>query len=86
MTEIKWEEPPTDGRTKADVGAIARALRERPGEWAKVHEGITSATAAQRIKRGHGSWSPEGAFEAVSRKSGDRIDVYARYVGEAKSA
>ena len=83
MTDIKWQEPPTDGRIRGQWEKVAAALRGRPGEWALVRE-RADASQAIRIKRATiPAFSPAGSFEAVSRKREDgKFDVYARYVGE----
>jgi hypothetical protein len=83
MTDIKWEEPPTDRRSRG-YGDMAEPLRDKPGEWAKVAEGISSPTLANSIKQARvKSFAPAGSFEAVSRKNPDGgVDIYARYVGE----
>lgn len=83
MTEIVFEEPPLDGRRKAnrDHAAVTRALRERPGEWARVFTCDTAASAGDttwQINHGHLlPYRPKGAFEATARGK----TVYARYVG-----
>lgn len=79
MTEIKWQEPPTDGRSgDANLTRVLAELRANPGRWALVYEGV-HASRASYIKARPG-------FEATSRKSATvqrRCDIYARYVGEA---
>lgn len=69
---------------------IARALRNRPGAWAKVSEHPTRSTAcsvASAIRCGNGNtgaraYRPAGAFETryVTTEDG-RHEVYARYIG-----
>lgn len=84
MVDLKWEEPPPDGRGRSgeESQAIADELRRRPGRWAvvKEYDSVPSAGAyAGQIRNGvTRAWQPEGAFEAVSRKG----KVYARYIGE----
>lgn len=85
---IEFKSPPPDGRggSLADWSEVARQLKERPGEWAIVAQGV-SATLAQAIKRAdRAAFAPAGTFEAVSRVSstGRKRDIYARYVGEGE--
>jgi hypothetical protein len=91
MSVLRWEEPPSHGNTsQPDAGRwapIAAALKERPGEWAVIAEGLkpgTSGPMVTRIKKGQrGCWAPAGAFEARGRSNGDGlVRLYARYVGE----
>lgn len=60
---------------------VAAALRERPGEWAKVEfEGTDSScrSTASHIKKGVlKSFRPAGAFEAKTVN----YELWARYVG-----
>jgi len=87
MSGIVFETPPTvrRGRVADDSAtrAIAQALIEREGEWAKIAEGSKDSSLVSRIKQGkHAAWEPAGAFEATSRRSDDgEITVWARYVG-----
>lgn len=79
MTDIKWQEPPADGRTgHAAFQSTLEALRSNPGRWALVAEGV-SASRAHTIKSKPG-------YEATVRKSatgnGGKYDLYARFVGE----
>lgn len=83
MSEIKWQEPPADGRSRGAWDKTAKALKERPGQWALVRENADPSHAT-RIK--HGTlpcFMPRGSFEATVRKAdGGKWDIYARYVGE----
>jgi hypothetical protein len=91
MTDVEWgDPPPTNARSGgySVLGPILKALREKPGQWAKVASSTTSDMAGG-IKTGrYVDARPAGAFEATSRLAGrtDRgtamYDVYARYVGE----
>ncbi|HET6916873.1 MAG TPA: hypothetical protein VFH56_12355 [Acidimicrobiales bacterium] len=95
MTEqIKWAEPPSDGRARrsdqTDWSAIADALRARPGEWALIQQDVSTSVASQ-VRRGYYKGFTPGEFEAVSRSRAEyskwRGDIYARYIGtEAVSA
>lgn len=88
MLDIKWEEPPADGRRQTRWDLVAAALRERPGEWAMVKENTSSSTAVNISLGRLISFRPAGAFEARSVKAakegGERRDVYARFVGEGE--
>jgi hypothetical protein len=82
--EITWEAPTERAKPgpKGQYDEFAAQLRANPGRWAKIGEAPTSL--ARNIKAGSGAFSPEGAFEAVTRnadKSGNRADIYARFVG-----
>lgn len=90
---IRWEAPPAHGNTgtsrrgrKPLYQGAADALRDRPGEWAIVAEGIVQGTAgslAWRIRNGFGPWGPARTFEtrSVGSVEGASCKVYARYVG-----
>ncbi|MER7507985.1 hypothetical protein ABTX82_06400 [Streptomyces lavendulae] len=71
-----------------DAGLTARALRERPGDWAHISDHDLKSRAANlayRIRQGKiRAFRPAGAFEATSRKTGEASGaVWARYVGAA---
>lgn len=40
MPELTWETPPPVARSSVDYGGIAATLRERPGQWAKIDDGL----------------------------------------------
>jgi hypothetical protein len=87
MSNIVWEEPPgVSRRGQEEWPAIARELRQRPGQWARVKDGVSASNAAHvasRIRNGFFQpFRPAGTFEAVTRRTGDTKAVYARYVGE----
>lgn len=86
MSNIKWQNPPSDQRTTTPWTEIAKALRERPNEWALVKEG-TFASVATTIKFGtKTAFRPAGSFEARTSKAAEgKCDVYARYVGEVSA-
>lgn len=68
-----------------DHAKIAEKLRLRPGEWARIAQYDSPASAyatAWRIKAGSAAYAPKGAFEAESRTDGTKGQVWARYVGE----
>lgn len=87
MPEVVFEEPP---RTRVQHAIVVAALRERPGEWARVGVYATPGSAhslARQIKRATlNAWAPAGAFEAVGRTVKGEHRVYARYVGGADGA
>ncbi|MGG2460630.1 hypothetical protein ACO0M4_12565 [Streptomyces sp. RGM 3693] len=67
----------------------AEALRDRPGEWARIETlgNLNRAhNLAYRIRAGrHGAFQPAGAFEATARRSDDgTASVYARYNAAAE--
>lgn len=74
-------------KVKYDWEATAKALRERPGEWAVVVQSgeAPSKRAAQDItryiKRGSENM-PKGEFYAVTRED----QVFAVYVGGSNNA
>lgn len=84
MTEIKWEDPAPDPRSRGKYRDLIRALRNNPGQWALVSEDAAT-TLSSAIKKGLGQWAPAGDFESVSRSleggQGNRVKVYARYIG-----
>jgi hypothetical protein len=83
------EPPPAKPRGGSNKGTgkwaeIAKALKERPGEWALIGEGV-SATLVSRINKATqtSAFDPAGAFQATGRNyDNSRCDIYARYVGE----
>lgn len=82
MAEIVWEEP-RDSRLGADFDVVAAALRERPGHWARVADGLTASrtqasSLALGIRRGkYRAFKPPGEWEARSSQD----VVWARWVG-----
>lgn len=69
---------------------IAKALKERPGEWAECAQYSTAHTArhmAYIIRSGRlPAYEPAGAFEAEWRGTGNSYSVWARYVGTEGSS
>ncbi|WP_411129732.1 hypothetical protein [Streptomyces sp. x-19] len=66
----------------------AEALRDRPGQWARIEtlgNPNRAANLAYRIRTGrHTAFQPAGAFEATARSSDDgTASVYARYTETA---
>lgn len=85
---IEFKNPPSKvtGPKSSKHDPIAAQLKERPGEWALILTAASPSTAAA-VKRGLiKAYRPPGSFEATARdaKNG-RADIYARFVGEAKS-
>lgn len=85
MTGIEFCDPPFNPKAKGNSKwhEVVLALRERPGEWAKIATRGTKESArnfASEIRRGSGNFRPAGAFEAVARDG----QVWARYVGGSK--
>lgn len=89
---IVWEDPAPSRRGpvrwRSRWADALDALRERPGQWARI--GVMdppqrrAADTARRINLGRVPEArPAGAFEATSRMLDDglRYAVYARYVG-----
>lgn len=83
---IRWEDPAAlrpDGPQAWDSEAIAADLRDRPGVWALVRTDANGVYVTL-VKKGRvAAFQPSGSFEACSRKVGTKLQLYARYVGEA---
>jgi len=84
MSDLTWLEPPP--REREDAGdtekRIARALRERPGEWALLTKSGSSSTVSNINGGRTPAWQPRGSFQATGRGRPDgRLDIYVRYVG-----
>jgi hypothetical protein len=85
VNEIKWEDPPPDGRS-TQWSEVTDQLRARPGSWAivAVRRSIGSASdICEKFKTARQSpaFAPAGSFEAVTRKVDGEYRVYARYLG-----
>ena len=85
--KLEWETPTPKSAPKvrgSKWDPIARALRQRPGQWAVIGRD-TPTSIVTTIRNGQlKCFKPKGAFEAVTRNHTSRwqADVYARYVGE----
>lgn len=88
---FKWENPPkrrevVEEKPQPSSAVVAERLRNRPGRWARVRQFDNRNTAyvyANTISHGRTrAFEPAGSFEAVSRKNGQGVHVYARFVGE----
>lgn len=77
------ELPGGEPKPRYDWSPVARVLRARPGEWAKIAARASQPSAsgvANSVRQGrYLAFQPSGAFEAVSRGT----DVWARFVGES---
>lgn len=98
---LRWADPPplpktcrsfTDGRRatrESRMAPYADALREHPGRWAVVFEGSQGAASAMATHISLGQmacFTPTGDFEATSRRQGETVLCYARYVGDGEEA
>lgn len=91
MSEFEWEDPPeTTRRVYRRHDTIARQLRGRQGEWAKVavcRSDPGARNLANRVRSGLTvAYLPAGDFEAVVREVDGEFRVYARYLGEGRDA
>jgi hypothetical protein len=80
---LVWEEPGRSRRSKHNHNLIAERLKEQPGRWAKVLDGV-NVSYANHIKEGDlGAYRPAGSFEAVCRGTDKdfHCTIYARYIG-----
>lgn len=88
MNEIVFEDPPRGGRGYIKHAPIAAALREKPGQWARVASYATlrhTSHVAYLMRSGRlKAYMPAGTFEAMGRTVDGVHAVYARYVGEDK--
>jgi hypothetical protein len=84
VVKIRWEAPPKRAVQTGKYGAIAKALKANPGEWAVVSDNAPASYVVS-IKRGILlGFTPAGSFEATSRRNSNRskrVTVYARYIG-----
>ena len=78
---MEWVEPP-ETRHRRDWADVARALRAKPGVWAKISDDSDRSLVTHIATARLGSFAPAGAYEATSRGKSNRATVYARYVGE----
>lgn len=87
---VKFGElPPTTRRSSYDHEGVAKALKERPDQWAECFEGLTHGVASSmvsNIRKGRISHYRDGTFEATLRRSegeeGDEAvwSVWARFL------
>lgn len=81
---IRWEDPPPARVGGLPCGRawamVASQLRACPGQWGLIAQGSPSWLVS-RIRSGTSWWGPAGSFEATSRTIGERLYVWARYIG-----
>lgn len=75
MTKIKWEKPPAGRRSggPARIDAEVKALKSRPGVWAKLREGAASGNYITYKKR--------GLMTRVKSVGDNHYDVWACWYG-----
>jgi len=77
------DEPPNGRNGKHEQ--IARQLRARPAEWARVAIVTSSNSAnsmAYQIRSAYyKAYEPKGSYEAVARTEARNNTVWARYIG-----
>lgn len=87
--ELEWEEPPTEALERANTtttmyGKLAKALRERPGVWAKVPNTFASEASAKntamRLRSGRMVGVEKGELEVVHHET----TVWARAIEKAE--
>jgi len=84
---IHWQDPPPPGRPGGRTSQwepVAARLRANPKRWARIatfgkSRAASASALANSINKGTPAWAPRGAFEAVSRKEDNGVNVYARY-------
>lgn len=85
MSEIRFGPLPARAERYTRHPPIAAALRERPGEWARVAEYATAHGArhmAYMVRSGTlRAYEPAGAFEGQYRADGSAWALWARYTG-----
>ena len=85
MTEIILQDPPPAkqpfcNRAPSPIRVWLDTLRrDHPGEWAIYPEKVNSGVAHQ-IRTGK-SYAKPGEFDSTTRGTGNRVDLYARYIG-----
>lgn len=84
MVNIVWEEPADNRLVRTDFREVAEALREHPGQYALIAEGLTgsrtqASSLALGVRRGkYAAFKPVGAWTSKSSKD----KVWAKFVGE----
>lgn len=77
---LAWGDPPPPSRT--DWADVARKLRDRPGDWARV--GVYARTVASHVRSGRiSALRPVGHWEARTDPTDQpgRAVLWLRYVG-----
>jgi hypothetical protein len=85
---MKWEEPPAetrDGGRGSKWRTTLEELRQHPGKWARVADGVSAAATAAAIRGGKLGGAQKGEFETRyqvtdSKKDKHKGAVWARYV------
>jgi hypothetical protein len=83
--QLEWEAPPPSAaRRGSKWDPIAKALKQRPGQWACIGRDIPTTIVTTIRNGGLRCFQPKGSFEAATRNHSSRwqADVYVRYVGE----
>lgn len=85
---VTWEDPPLTARggsANSNHGAIAKALKDNPGAWARIGTYASPGSCGSMVvyvKKGLAkAYEPAGTFEAVSRSMDGQYHLFARYVG-----
>lgn len=79
--QLRWGEPAP--RAWTDWEEVARKLRDRPGDWARV--GIYARSVASHVRSGRiVAFRPAGAYEArsVPTDQPGRAVLWVRFVGD----
>lgn len=84
MPDITWQDPPPRRSSTKRYGVIRDALRQRPGEWALIRRGASSASAAtmRRAVVWEGFEIRSVTTDNKTAGGTPRHDVYARFVGD----
>ncbi len=81
---LRFGEPPPGKGPFTDWHDVARKLRERPGDWARV--GVYSVPVASHVRSGRiKAFRPVGAYEARYDRTDEpgRAVLWIRYIGES---
>lgn len=82
-----WEDPPPRTRVRIVVGdSTVKALRSRPGQWARVKSWTTKSTAsaaAKRIRDGKVPGLAVDDWEAEGRTTDGGSALWLRFVGSS---
>jgi hypothetical protein len=78
--------------TRASLQEKADALRASPGQWGLIESFPVTPNRAQaarsmahNIRRGrYVAFRPAWSFDAVSSTEGDRVNIYAKWLGDAE--
>lgn len=85
VASVTWEAPPTDGRVVYDWTAIAKKLKSRPGQWAKVFDDDRTSLVNAIRQGAVRPLAPSLGFEVRTRNNVRepirKCSLYMRYVG-----